>query len=192
MNLRNSIERIINIEGLADGSNGLKDGLQSLLDRDGARLFALLTRLTLRQEVAHDLFQQLFLQLAGSDGFRRAANPTAYATRAAINLAFAWRRNRRTHESMQTEPVDSPIDPLDRLIDAEQIDQTLGALQDLSEFTREAMVLRFIEDLSYDDCAARMNKTAHQVRALCHAGIRQLRERLAPKEIEPLRQVPHE
>lgn len=169
----------------------MKDGLQSLLDRDGARLFALLTRLTLRQDVAHDLFQQLFLQLAGSDGFRRAASPAAYAARTAVNLAFAWRRNRRAHESLETEPLDSLIDPLNRLIDAEQIDQTLSMMQDLPDLTREAMVARFIEDLSYDDCAARMNKSAHQVRALCHAGVRQLRERLA-KEIEPLRQVRNE
>jgi RNA polymerase sigma factor (sigma-70 family) len=171
----------------------LKDGLQTLLDCDGARLFALLTRLTLRYEVAHELFQQLFLHLAGAEGFRRAVNPSAYATRTAINLAFAWRRNQRVvHESLENEPVDRRIDPLDRLIDAEQIERTLAAMQYLSELVREAMVLRFVEDLSYDQCGERMQKSAQQVRGLCHAGVRQLRERLVPKDFEPLRQVRHE
>jgi RNA polymerase sigma-70 factor (ECF subfamily) len=171
----------------------LKDGLQRLLERDGPRLLALLTRLTLRQDAAHELFQQLFAQLAGSDGFRRAENPAAYATRTAINLGFHWRRTSgRRIESLDAEPAGLSADPLDRLIDVEQTEAILEAMQDLPELTRDAMVLRFVQDLSYDQCAARMNKTAQQVRGLCHAGVRQLRERIAPSKTEPLKQVRHE
>ena len=171
----------------------MKDPLQNLLERDGARLFALLTRLTLRQDVAHDLFQQLFLRLAQGEAIGRVSNPTAYATRTAINLAFEWRRkSRRREASLEAEPFSPAVEPLDHLIDLEELDRTLAAMQDLTDLVREAMVLRFVEDLSYDQCAARMNKTAHQVRGLCHAGVRQLRERLAPQQPEPLRQVRHE
>jgi RNA polymerase sigma factor (sigma-70 family) len=191
--LRKTCRRIIRIEDLTNPEHRLKDRLQSLLERDGPKLFALLTRLTLRQDAAHDLFQQLFVQLAGAEAFRLASSPSAYATRAAINLAFGWRRNRgREQLSLEAEPAAQATEPLDRLIDVEQIDRTLAAMHDLSDLVREALVLRFIEDLSYDDCAARMNKTAHQVRGLCHAGVRQLRERLAPESSDTLRQVHHD
>ena len=48
--------------------------LLSLLKHSGARLFSLLVRLTLREDVAEDLMQDLFIRLSDSRGFREA-NP---------------------------------------------------------------------------------------------------------------------
>jgi RNA polymerase sigma factor (sigma-70 family) len=191
--LRNLARRIIKI-GAYEPEPRLNNGLQTLLERDGPRLLALLTRLTLRQDVAHELFQQLFTQLGGSEGFRKATNAPAYATRVAVNLAFEWRRTqgRRKSASLEADPPGEAPDPLDRLIDVEQTEAILAAMQDLPDLTRDAMVLRFIEALSYDECAARMHKTAQQIRGLCHAGVRQIRARLAPNEAQSLRQVRHE
>ena len=63
-----------------------------LLDTSGPRLHRLLTRLTRREDVVGDLLQELFTRLWSSNGFDEAQDPYAYAYRAAVNLAFEWRR----------------------------------------------------------------------------------------------------
>lgn len=82
--------------------------LLELLDTDGRRLHVLLTRLTLCETTAEDLLQELFLRLSKSNSFDSARNHTAYAFRAATNLAFEWRRKQsRTvqPESLATDPI---------------------------------------------------------------------------------------
>ena len=55
-----------------------------LLETSGARLHGLLARLTLREDIAGDLMQELFIRLLQSKEFERAADPFAYAYRAAM------------------------------------------------------------------------------------------------------------
>ncbi len=62
------------------------------LEEQGARLHALLVRLTLRTDVADDLMQDLFCKLSHDARWLAARNPTAYAVRMATNLAFDHRR----------------------------------------------------------------------------------------------------
>ena len=55
--------------------------LLDLLDANGPYLFRLLHRVTLCEDAAEDLLQELFLKLPASDGFRSATNRLAYAYR---------------------------------------------------------------------------------------------------------------
>ena len=76
------------------------DRLLKLLAEHGGRLHLLLVRLTLREDVAEDLLQDLFLRLCRSDGMLGATRPEKYLFRTAINLAFEWRRkNRKSTEN---------------------------------------------------------------------------------------------
>ncbi len=67
--------------------------------------------------------------------------------------------------------------------ETEDIARILDAAEDLSDSVRDAFILRYVQDEPYDRIAEILGKTAHQVRALCHAGVKQLRERLAEKEV---------
>ncbi|MHC4655577.1 MAG: RNA polymerase sigma factor [Planctomycetota bacterium] len=69
--------------------------LLELLEKSGARLHTLLTRLTLREDVAEELIQELFIKLTNSNELDKVENLGAYARKAAINLAFDWRRSRK-------------------------------------------------------------------------------------------------
>src|SRR4051812_27455592 len=122
----------------------------ALLDSDGARLHALLFRLTLRRDVAEELMQELFLRLSQSIGFASAEHPFTYARRAAINLAMERRRSPTFGSVDETLSQQMPL-PIDGLIRAEQLEQILDALDDVPELARECFVLRFIEGESYDD-----------------------------------------
>lgn len=152
--------------------------LLELLDKSGAKLFALLTRLTLREDIAEELMQELFIKLSHSRGLAKAVSREAYARRAAINLAFDWRRSRR-RAALRLEHVrredSNDESPLAKMIHSEELRETLDALGQLKKASREALVMRYIQQESYDNIAEQMGKTSHQVRAMCSRAVHHLR-----------------
>ncbi len=154
------------------------DEARSLLETHGARLHALLFRLTLRHDAAEDLLQDLFCKLARSDKFAQAADPLAYAVRMATNLAFDYRRSRKRGET--TELIDEPAaaseaSPLADLVRREELDVMLEAVGRLEPVGRELIVLRHLEHWSYEEIARQIGKTPHQTRALAHKALDKLR-----------------
>ncbi|MEJ2703062.1 MAG: RNA polymerase sigma factor [Sedimentisphaerales bacterium] len=152
--------------------------LLELLDKSGAELFALLTRLTLREDIAEELMQELFIKLQSSRGFARAASREAYARRAAINLAFDWcRGHKRAASRLERVGTQASNDqsPLVKMIHSEELRETLDALGRLKKAPREALVMRYIQQESYDVIAEQMGKTTHQVRAMCSRAVHDLR-----------------
>jgi RNA polymerase sigma factor (sigma-70 family) len=120
----------------------------AVLEDHGTSLYGLLVRLTLREDVAEDLMQELFVKLSLSTGFARASDPAAYAQRSAMNLAFNWRRQtRRKRLSGITQSellADTHISPLLRLVHAEQVRQALDAVEQLPQLSRQVVVMRYI------------------------------------------------
>ncbi|MEA3224560.1 MAG: sigma-70 family RNA polymerase sigma factor [Planctomycetota bacterium] len=159
-------------------SSGDKE-LLDLLDRSGVELYALLTKLTLREDVAEELMQDLFIKLKHSRSAAKIANLDAYARRAAINLAFDWRRARSRRAGMTLgqipEPIASGASPLGKLIHSEEMQETLNAIGRLKKAAREVLVMRYIQQQSYDDIARQTGKTSHQLRAICSRSIGRLR-----------------
>lgn len=153
--------------------------LLELLDRSGASLFALLTRLTLRQDVAEELMQDLFLKLSGAKDQGGIDCWYAYARRTAINLAFDWRRRERIRQACSLDEssdcVSPTSSPLGKLIESEELEQVLAAIDRLRGPSREAFVLRYIEQESYERIAEQLGKTPHHVRALCSRAMNALR-----------------
>lgn len=168
--------------------------LLELLDKSGANLFALLTRLTLREDVAEELMQELFIKLNNSRGIGKVANWNAYARRAAINLAFDWRRSQKhTVPTMgfAAEPASNDDSPLSKLIRSEELQETLDAVGRLRKSSREVLVMRYIQQESYDNIAEQLGKTSHQVRALCSRAICHLRDVLDSNEHKPSKKEIH-
>lgn len=159
--------------------------LLELLETAGPRLHALLVRLTLREDVAEDLLQDLFLRLNASEGFLKAADPTAFAFRSAIHLAFDWRRSKNRRASpapLDIEPAATAPSPLGAMVQREELEQVLEAAQDLSEGAREAFVLHYIQQESYEAIAAATGRTPQQVRGLAYKAVVGIRERLSEPE----------
>jgi len=152
--------------------------LLELLDKSGANLYALLTRLTLREDVAEELMQELFLKLNNSSRFDKAVNRQAYTRRVAINLAFDWRRRQKRNPlrlDQVREPASNDSSPLGKLVQTEELDEILNAIGRLNRSSREAFVMRYIQEKSYDYIAEQLDKTAHHVRALCSRALNHLR-----------------
>ena len=151
--------------------------LETLLETGGRQLYALFVRLTLREDVADDLLQELLVRLSRSEGFGRADDSLQYARRAAIHLAFDWHRRKKRSaptDGLVEEPAAADAGCHDALVAREEYERILTSMKDLSPLSRTCLVLHHIEHLSYAEIAGQLGKTSHQIRGLCHKGIRQL------------------
>jgi RNA polymerase sigma-70 factor (ECF subfamily) len=168
--------------------------LLELLDKSGADLYALLTRLTLREDVAEELMQELFIKLNNSRGTGNAANLSAYARRAAINLAFDWRRSQKQRVlamGQVSDPVSNDDSPIGKLIHTEELTETLDAVGRLKKSSREVLIMRYLQQESYDNIAEQLGKTSHHVRALCSRAIHHLRDALGSNEHKSSKKEKH-
>jgi RNA polymerase sigma-70 factor (ECF subfamily) len=153
-----------------------------LLDTSGPHLQRLLARLTRREDVVGDLLQELFLRLWKSRTFDKAEDPFAYAYRAAINLAFEWRRRRKTTcRSLQEDSTAAGNDSsaLAEMIRAEELEQVLNATSRLTDLARDVVVMRYIEQDSYEEIARRLGKEPQYLRSVCAKAMARLRQLLA-------------
>jgi RNA polymerase sigma factor (sigma-70 family) len=171
---------IKSLDGLTPGGflTERQKELLELLDKSGANLHALLTRLTLREDVAEELMQELFIKLNNTSRFDKVRNHYAYARQTAINLAFDWRRNRNLNRvglDQISEPASNSIPPLNKLIRTEELDEILNAIGKLNKVPREAFVMRYIQQEPYDHIAEQLGKTVHHIRALCSRALTRIR-----------------
>ena len=157
-----------------------------LLDTSGERLHRLLARLTRREDVVGDLLQELFIRLWNSKTFDKAEDPFAYAYRAAINLAFEWRRKQKItccQPLQENCPAASDSSSaLGKMIRAEELEQVLNATSKLTDLARDVVVMRYIEQDSYEEIAERLGKKPQYMRALCAKAMAQLRELLTSEK----------
>ena len=151
--------------------------VMELLENHGPSLHALLARLTLCEHTTGDLMQELFIKLSSIKDLQRVTYPAAYAWRVAVNLAFDWRRRRKKLQPLdeQTLPAENCRSTLNEMIQREELDQVLDAVGKLNNLARDVVVLRFIEQRSYEDIARILGKKPQYLRALCSkalAGVR--------------------
>lgn len=162
-----------------------------LLETSGPRLHELLARLTLSEDAVGDLLQELFIRLTGSNGFDRAKDPFAYAHRAAINLAFEWRRKQKVKCQSLNEDclaATSSSSPVGTIIRTEELEQLLDATSQLSRLARDVVVMHYIEQESYEEISKRLGKKPHYLRSVSAKAMARLRTLLAGEQNRPGRE----
>lgn len=168
---------------------------QLVADRTGD-IYALLFRLTGDAEEARDLAQETFLRaFQAIQKFRGDADLKTWLYRIAINQARNrwrwWRRRRRD----ATVSLDAPVgereqtvamrledtnanDPEQETLARERERQLREALQGLRTAYREAVVLRDIEGLTYEEIAATLQINIGTVKSRLARGRLELRRKL--------------
>ncbi len=167
-----------------------------LVNERSADIYALLYRLTEDPEEARDLTQETFLQAFRSVAhFRGEADLRTWLYRIAVNQARNrwrwWRRRRRGltlsldatddgHEMpLATRLVDERTeDPEARTLAHEREEILLAAVRTLARPYREAVVLRDIEGLSYEEVAAALDISVGTVKSRLSRGRNELRRKL--------------
>lgn len=140
------------------------------------------------RDVAQEAFVQAFVKL---ESFERASSFYTWLYRIALNLAISLRRRKSPSVSMdelrqQTglEPVADDDHPAEPLYRSERARQVHAALAELSEEFRTVIVLREMEDYSYEEIAAMLEVPVGTVRSRLHRARMLLREQLEGVLIE--------
>lgn len=181
------------VERLRTGEAAAFDRL--VRERSGD-VYALLYRLTEDAEEARDLTQETFLRAFQNIArFRGDADLKTWLYRIAVNQArnrWRWWRRRRRDKTVSLDlPTGEREEPLSAsLYDRERLDpeqetlarereRALGqALQTLGRPFREAVVLRDVEGLSYEEIAATLEISIGTVKSRLSRGRIELRRKL--------------
>jgi RNA polymerase sigma-70 factor (ECF subfamily) len=162
---------------------GSRDAQATLLRSLQDVWFRLAVSLLRNQDLAQDAVQESALRfLKALPAFRGESQLQTWSLGIVINVAREMRRKSRDpseNQDLRMTAMRSQSDASDlKTMAYEDSDNLRKALQDLPERQREALVLRFFEDLSVDDTAAAMNCAPGTVKATVHQAIRALKEKL--------------
>jgi RNA polymerase sigma-70 factor, ECF subfamily len=195
---------ILLVEALRSGS---EQAYEELIARFQQPVYILAVRLLNNQGEAYDVVQEVFLKIFRNiEHFRGQSSLKTWIYRITVNEAHnarRWFSRHRSHEvELDVEPdqnrdwkeiiADGGRSPFDVVLDREQAGIIESALERINPIFREAVVLRDIADLSYDEIAEVLGVSLGTVKSRILRGREALREELAGglKARQPLRLVP--
>jgi RNA polymerase sigma-70 factor (ECF subfamily) len=175
--------------------SGDENAFEELVSRYSGEVYGLLYRLTSNSEEASDLTQDTFLKaLAAVRKFRGESSLRTWLFRIAINESRnrqRWwkRRNRDTTISLDSAIGNSEMTVAETVADASENAESAAirrereqaleaALLELPDIFREAVILRDVEGLSYEESAAALGTTLGTVKSRIARGREELRRRL--------------
>ena len=176
---------------------GAESAYEELINLYQHQVYNLVYRLLPDPGDACDVVQEVFLKVFRNIGnFRAQSSLKTWVYRIALNEAQNKRRwfgRHRRHEvdldreddharSLQDSLPDSSSSPFDLVLGAETQDRIEDALQTLSPNFRDAVVLRDIEELSYDEIAEILNINMGTVKSRILRGREALRKQLLAAE----------
>lgn len=186
---------------------GCERGYEELISRFQQPVYTLALRLLNDQSEACDVVQEVFLKVFRNIGnFRGQSTLKTWIYRITVNEAHNARRwffrHRRREVELDTDPeesrnwketiADGGRSPFDAAFDREQHVMIEAALEKINPIFREAVVLRDITDLSYEEIAEILGVSLGTVKSRILRGREALREELAGslKNRPSLRLVP--
>lgn len=181
------------VEVVQELQAGSAEAFDALIQRFHAPVFRLLCQMLGNSADAADTTQEVFLKaFRGIRGFRRGSSLKTWLYRIAIREALNRRRWWHRHQSRESSydaselcgsellvAADEPS-PFDRCAAREAREAVQRALAQLPEAFRSAVVLRDIEDLSYEEVAEVLDVSIGTVKSRILRGRRALRELLEP------------
>jgi RNA polymerase sigma-70 factor (ECF subfamily) len=181
---------------------GAEDAYEILIQRYQQPVYSLVCRLMNDPSDAPDIVQEVFLKVFRSIGaFRGNSSLKTWIYRIAVNEAYNHRRWFCRHQRREVATItdegamnhaDSVTDPgrspFEQAADHETRALVEQALEKLNPKFRAAVVLRDIEDLSYEDIATVLNVSLGTVKSRIMRGREALRKilegRLEPGRLE--------
>lgn len=171
------------VEATLDGDN---QSFGILVQRYQDRLFNTLLRFTGSRHDASDLVQDAFVQaFVKLSSFRGDSQFYTWLYRIAMNLSLSQRRKKRPVASVDAakdqvgeEPIDEDEGPDSDLLRKERAQVVQDALLRLGEEHRQILVLREMENCSYDQIGEILNVPVGTVRSRLFRARLQLKEHL--------------
>ncbi|HTP90083.1 MAG TPA: sigma-70 family RNA polymerase sigma factor [Bryobacteraceae bacterium] len=192
-----SDDRAVNLDAeLVEGLRaGAEEAYEALISRFQQPVYNLVYRLTGSREDAGDIVQEVFLKIFRNIGhFRSQSSLKTWIYRITVNEAWNHRRWFSRHQRQETGMVeeeggrsredtlrDPGRSPLQLAADHEAHALLEQALTQVNPKFRAAVVLRDIEDLSYEEIASVLDVSLGTVKSRILRGRDALRKNLAGK-----------
>ena len=164
--------------------------LQLLVEEYQDRLVRYLVYVLGRRDGVDDLVQETWLRVMergkSYDG-RSRFEPWLFTVARHIAIDFLRRRREVSLDAEEDgrplvmAPVSQAMSPFALAARTEDAERLAGALQGLQAVTREALVLRFMEDMSLQEIAAVVNAPVPTVAARIYRGLAALRSQMEEK-----------
>lgn len=170
---------------------GDRAAFAALVARHHLPLASLVRQRAGRRAPVEDLVQETFARaLAHLGGFRRRASFFTWTAAIALNLATDWaRRERRRARLAPPAGVEGDAVACPESAAAaesaqrrEEAERARAALERLPTSMRLAVTLRIVEDLSYEEVAARLAAPVPRVRTWVSRGLDRLRRTLETRD----------
>ncbi|WP_091148423.1 RNA polymerase sigma factor [Novosphingobium sp. CF614] len=158
--------------------------LTRLLMRERPSLLRVAQRIVGNAPAAEDVTQALWLRVQRIEDDPPIVHKRAFLYRLASNLATDRLRAERRYDALfdSGEPaLDIPLDAPSaeqQLLDREQLDRLMCAVDDLSPRCREVFILRKLEDMPVHEICQRLGITRSMVARHMHNALRHLFARM--------------
>jgi RNA polymerase sigma-70 factor (ECF subfamily) len=162
---------------------GDPSAFEAILLRHQDRIYNLCRYMLRDLQDAQDAAQEVFLKAyRGLEGFRPDASLYTWLYRIAVNTCLDYKRKSR-REAFRSEPLTEDLPSGDRspqqLYESRKITEAIQiALEKLPEKLRAAIVLREIEELSYEEIAKALHTSVGTVKSRISRAREQLRHLL--------------
>lgn len=175
-------ERDIEARIIADCQRGDMDAFRRLFDMHKDRVYSIAFHYSADHSMASDVTQQVFLKLFTRIGqFRRDSEFTTWLYRVVANTC---NDERRKLNRLVQFPADLPESPSkarqeERLLRRQVKESVRQAISELSPKLRLPVILKYIEDLSYEEISEAMGISMGTVASRLNRGHKQLAQKLA-------------
>ena len=170
-------------------ANGDPDASKELSQRLAPRAFGVAMRMLGNAAESEDVTQEAMLRLwrMAPDWQQGQARVSTWLIRVVMNLCLDIKRRQRGGMA-NLEDVPEPVDPgkgaIDRMQDKTRSDALQGALMQLPDRQRQAVILRHMEELSNPEIAGIMEISTEAVESMVARGKRALATILAARRSE--------
>lgn len=181
---------------------GIEGAYEELIDRYEQPVYGLVYRLVGNQPDARDVVQEVFLKVfRGVNSFRERSSLRTWIYRIAVNEAHNhrrwWVRHCRREISIEKDgaernlefPPDPAPSPYEQMLDAETRTLIERALTRINPVFQTAVVLRDIQNLSYEEIAEILHVSMGTVKSRILRGREALRRELTERADPGLAEV---
>ncbi|MBQ0048696.1 MAG: sigma-70 family RNA polymerase sigma factor [Bacteroidales bacterium] len=143
------------------------------------KLYRLALRVVCDRAEAEDIVQDTMLRLwERRDEWEQIRSLEAYALTLCRNIALDRCKAARQGNLSLDEQQDSPIDlrtPFDQLDERQRVEQLMRSIDRLPEVQRSIVLLRHVEEKSYDEIASILSLSTSQVKVYLHRARQRLK-----------------
>jgi RNA polymerase sigma factor (sigma-70 family) len=160
---------------------GIRRAFALLVERYALRVVNLCSRFVNDPQLGRELAQDTWVLVWQGREKYRSGGFVAWLVTLARNHCRNELRRRKLAVAFEREPRPNAVDSADQLDDllvAERRRRVRAALAELSLPLREALLLRYAEDLRYDEIASVVGTGESTLRSRVHHGLKALKERL--------------